>query len=126
MVSETETVSWFSRLRDALGGLVAGVVLVPVALFLLFWNEGRAVKEAQALEEGAKNVVAADPAAVDAAKEGRLVHLIGLADPRGELADPAFAVSARALRLRRKVEMYQWRQSEGTKTIKNVGGSQTN
>ncbi len=42
--NEVSRQSWFSRLGDAVKGIVFGVVLVGLSLAVLFWNEGRAVK----------------------------------------------------------------------------------
>jgi hypothetical protein len=55
-------------------------------------------------------VVEADPAKVNPALEGELVHFVGFATAQVELEDPEFKVHAAALRLDRVVEMLQWRQ----------------
>jgi hypothetical protein len=124
-ITEIGQVSWFTRIKDAFVGIFVGGAMFVGSFILLFWNEGRAVKTAQSLEEGAKAVISADASAVDPAKEGKLIHLTGTADATAPLSDPDFGVSARALRLKRVVEMYQWDEVKDTKTTKNVGGSQT-
>src|SRR5690606_11724901 len=54
------------------------------------------------------------------------VHFSGTAISNETLSDSIFPVSAEnALRFRRKVEMYQWLESESTSTSKSVGGSST-
>jgi hypothetical protein len=69
-------------------------------------------------------VVSVDPARVDPANDGKLVHLSGDLKPGAPLTDPDFTVSATALRLVRTVEMYQWKEETKTETRKNVGGSE--
>ena len=48
--NETTSQSWFSRIGGALTGILVGLILLPVARVLLFWNEGRAVQTARSLE----------------------------------------------------------------------------
>jgi hypothetical protein len=125
MSTEISQVSWFTRIKDAFVGIFIGGALFVLSFILLFWNEGRAVKTAQALEEGAKAVVSIEADKVDPAKEGKLVHVSGRAEASADVADPQFGVAARALRLKRTAEMYQWKEAAETKTSNNVGGSQT-
>lgn len=122
--SETSTQSWFPRLREAAGGILTGVVLVGASAVLLFWNEGRAVKSADALHEGAAQIVAAQADVVDPKLEGKLVHVSGpvriVAPPRA----PEIDLSVQGLRLERKVEMYQWRENKSVTSEKKLGGSE--
>lgn len=119
---EVTTESWFGRIGGAIKGILVGFVVFVVAFPLLFWNEGRAVKTYKTLKEGGKTVVAVAADRVDAANEGKLVHVAGLADTDATLVDPAFGVSAKALSLRRTVEMYQWKEKSQSKTTKKMGG----
>ena len=78
--TETTSTSWFGRLRHSVGGVVIGLVLIVGMVVLLFWNEGRAVTTARSLAEGAGAVVSVGADAVDAANEGKLVHVSGTGD----------------------------------------------
>ena len=109
----------------SLKGMLTGLVMLVAGLALLFWNEGRAVKTHKALQEGAAAVTEADPARVDAALDGKLVHFSADADAPGELTDAWFGVSARAFRMERTVEMWQWHETSRTTTKENLGGSET-
>ncbi len=120
--TEVTTQSWFSRLGNAIGGIVFGVILFIVAFPVLWWNEGRAVKTHQALVEGAAAVVHVEADKADPANQGKLVHLSGQSHVSSAITDPQLAVAAAALRLQRKAEMYQWKQHEETKTEKTLGG----
>ena len=120
--TQTTTQSYFSRIGNAFKGIVIGLILVIGAAALLFWNEGRTVKRYKALGEGRSVVVCVSSDAVDGANEGKLVHLTGTATTTDVLTDKEFHVSANAIRLSRRVEMYQWREDTSSETKKKVGG----
>ncbi len=121
----TSTRSWGSRLTGALTGLAFAFILLPAACWLLFWNEGRAVHTARSLTEGAGSVQSVPNDRVDAALEGRLVHVAGPLRIAGTVADPDFGVQApNAAQLVRVVEMYQWRENTRSETRSRTGGSQ--
>ena len=89
---------------------VFGFVLAIFAFPLLFLNEGRAVRTARSLEEGAAVVIQVKNAPVKTANDGKLVHFNGPAAAASTLRDPVFEVEAKALQLSRKVETYQWKE----------------
>lgn len=126
MVTEITSTSWLSRLGSSIKGVLVGLLLIPAAAILLFWNEGRAVNTAKTIDEGEKLCVAAKVDAVEPGNQGKLVHVSGTTKVEGTLADPVFpAASAQAVKLRRQVEMYQWEEKTHTKTEKKTGGSET-
>jgi hypothetical protein len=121
--TEYSSEGFFSRLGNAIVGVLIGILLFIVSFPLLFWNEGRAVKTAKGLSEGAANVVSiANPATVDAADDGKLVHLSAKAETPDIMKDEKFGVDQNAIRLVRDAEMYQWVQKETKETKKKVGG----
>ncbi|MGE3649276.1 MAG: TMEM43 family protein [Reyranellaceae bacterium] len=122
--TETTHVSWFDRMKQAITGVLTGLVLVVVSVGVLFWNEGRAVQTARSLTEGAAAVVSVPPASVTAANEGKLVHVAGDLKLGGPAADPEFGLSVPAIKLVRKVEMYQWKEESKQEKRTNTGGSQ--
>lgn len=123
-VQVTSSSSWFSRLGKAFTGIVVGIVLIIVGIALLFWNEGRAVKTYNTLKEGQGLVVDVASDTVDAANNGKLVHLTADAVTDETLVDQGFGVSANAIRLRRDVEMYQWKETEKSESRKKLGGGE--
>ena len=125
-VTETTTISWGSRLGGSIRGVVGGLALFVIGFPVLFWNEGNSVKTAKALDEGEGACIALESAdKIDPDMEGKLVHLSGKADTQDVLTDAEFGVSATAIALDRKVEMYQWIEDAQTKEKKNLGGSVT-
>jgi len=123
-VTEVTSTSWLSRLGQAIGGVLVGLVAILVAVVLLFWNEGRAIKTAQGLTEGAGVVKSVPAEPVDPANEGRLVHVTGMLSTGGPVADGDFAIRVRSVRLVRHVEMYQWKEETQTETKTKLGGGE--
>ena len=123
---EVTSTGWFSRLGQSLVGVLIGLIGIVGAIVLLYWNEGRAVDAATALQEGAGAVISVAADQVDPGREGKLVHVIGDAAATGPARDQALGVSAPdVLRLRRVVEMYQWKESQQSQTSNDLGGGQT-
>ena len=124
-VTETTSKSWFSRIGGALMGVLFGLLLIPGGIALLAWNEGRAVQTARSLSEGAHLVVEAPADRIDPAHDGRFVHVSGPLSGLAPLSDPVFGVRVDgATRLRRTVEMYQWKEERHSETRSKLGGGQ--
>ena len=121
----TEHVGFLERLWQSITGILVGLALVGATIWGIFWNEGRAIGTTRALNEGAGVTVTVPPARVDPANEGKLVHVTGDLRSGGTLTDGDFQISSQAVRLVRKVEMYQWKEEQRTETRSNAGGSQT-
>lgn len=123
-VTETTTESWGSRLGGSLRGVLIGLAMFVAGFPLLFWNEGNYVRTAKALDEGEGACTAVESnAAVDPGMNDRLVHMSGRADTQDVLSDGTFGVSAKAIKLSREVEMYQWIEESKTTEKKKLGGS---
>src|SRR5690606_8641736 len=123
--TQTTSTSWFGRIKNSIGGLFFGILLVIAAIILLWWNEGRAVRVAKGLSEGAGIVVSVSADSVASEHEGKLVHLSGPLATDETLYDEVFAVTApKALKLKRQVEMYQWTEQQSSKTEKKLGGGE--
>lgn len=115
--------SWGQRVGGSFKGIVFGLVLVAISVWILFGNEGRAVRRAKALEEGGGIVVSVAPQMIQQGNEGSLVHVSGLATTDETLRDPEFGIAVKALQLARTVEMYQWQEKASSETKKKLGGS---
>lgn len=111
-----------SRSKGSIGGAIFGLFLVAGVTFLLFWNEGRAVKRYKDLKEGAGLVVTVASEKIDSTMEGKLVHVTGESKTKAPLVDEDFGVSAEAVKLLREAEMYQWVEVVKTETRKKTGG----
>lgn len=119
---ETTSTSWFSRLGNSFKNIFIGFLFVIGAIILLFWNEGRAVKTEQNLKEGFSVVVSVSPDKRDLKNEGKLIHFSGMTKSPDLLTDNEFGISARALKMQRIVEVFQWKEESRSKTVQKLGG----
>lgn len=117
-----ENVSWWSRLKQSFFGFLFSFVVIVGALVLLAWNEHRTLKNHKGLVAAGEQVVAIDPMRLDSSLEGRLVHLSARVESQQTLRDADFGVEAQGLVLRRKVEMYQWKENKRTEEREKIGG----
>ncbi|RBP47928.1 uncharacterized protein DUF1625 [Roseimicrobium gellanilyticum] len=99
-----------------------GLLLLLIFIVVLWKNEGRAIRTARGLAEGVSIVVPVDAAKVDAQNDSKLVHLSGNAVTKAPLEDLAFGIKQPALRLMRKVQMYQWKEKSETSYQSNESG----
>lgn len=121
-VTRVSSQSWISRVGGSIKGVLVGVVLFVAAFPLLWMNEGRAVRTAKGLQEGAAAVVAVSAGARDPGMEGRLIHFSAQAVTSATLTDPEFGISVPAIRLVREVEMFQWQERSKTEERTKLGG----
>jgi tetratricopeptide (TPR) repeat protein len=120
--TEVTEESWFGRLGKSIVGILFGIVLFVAAFPLLFWNEGRAVKRYKTLKEGSGVVVSVEADRLDRANQDKLVHMTGFATTDEVLLDSEFQVEVNGLRMKRIVEMYQWKEEKESRSTKKVGG----
>ena len=123
-VTEVTSTSWLGRIGQAFAGVLIGFLLIPLSVVLLFWNEGRAIKTARGLDEGAGIVRTVSAERVDPSNDGKLVYVTGMLSAGGPVTDPDFGVRASAIRLSRHVEIYLWKEEAQTETRTKVGGSE--
>lgn len=123
---EVTNPSWWNRIRNAFTGIVVGLVLAIGTTALLFWNEGRTIRTTQGIGEVRKKCESLpDVTTVHTDFEGKPVYAFGKAETKITLTDPTFGVSLDGvLRLRRKVEFYQWVENSHTETRKKFGGGE--
>lgn len=113
--------SWGSRIRNSFSGILFGIILIPLALWGLWWNEGR-----PDLSEYAKESVAIDGSTVDTSVDGTFVSLTGKITSDEELGDAPYFLPGAYITLSRSTEMYAWVQKTETKEeVDNVGGGST-
>jgi len=94
-------------------GCIFGTILVLCGSALLFWNEGSAIKISMALEEGLKYITVPDTIDVPIDQnEDKLVLIGGNLAIKESLSDEAYGVSVNAVKLKKIVEVYQWKETE--------------
>ncbi|XP_063267937.1 transmembrane protein 43 isoform X2 [Prinia subflava] len=113
---------FLERLSETSAGMLIGLVTFLLAFYLLFTNEGRALRTAKSLDEGLSLVVPLDSIhGISQQNEGRLVHLAGALSTSKPLFDPSYGLSIQAVKLKRNVEMYQWVEYEDSKEYEENG-----
>ncbi|XP_050731838.1 transmembrane protein 43 homolog isoform X2 [Eriocheir sinensis] len=103
------------QVKESIPAVVVGVLLLLVGSALLFWNEGRAVQTAQSLDEGyssIQRVISANM--VHEENNNKLVHVWGPLSTWPVLADEAYGVEINAVKLKRRVQMFQWIEEESS------------
>lgn len=120
--TEVRTQSWFSRIRDSFIGVLLGLLLFAASFFVLWYNEGRSVKTAEALREVQQTAMPLTGTEVSAQNEGKLIYVTGTAKTVETLTDDSLGITANAVKLLREVEMYQWVESSKSQNKEKVGG----
>jgi hypothetical protein len=110
--SDTESLalSQTERPRRLYRWVLSGLALFLAAFPLLFWNESRTLGQYRRSGEGVLEVHPVRMDRIDPDMNGKLVHVSGLAITGETLRDPVFGVAANAVKLRRRVQVYQWRE----------------
>lgn len=125
-VTKTVRETWSQRLAKSLAGVLVGITLFLLAFPLLFWNEGRAVKTAKALDEAQELCLPLENnTEIAPDNEGKLIHLTGQATTDFILRDKPFEIEVNSIRLMRRVKFYQWVEKKEKHTEKEDDGSTT-
>lgn len=122
--TEVTSQNWFSRIGESIKGILFGIIVIPITMVVLWWNEGRAVTTANSLKEGAAAVVHVEADKVDPANDKKLVHVTGDAKTDAPVVDDDFGISSPALRLVRTEVIYQWVEDKKSETKQKVGGGE--
>lgn len=118
--SITYNTSWSSRVshlwrlaKSSPYRLLIGIAFFVSSAALLVWNEGHAVQTSQSLDEGYDLVVSLPTAdLVMPENDGKVVHVSGQLSAFPPLADYRYNVKIDAVRLKRRVQMFQWIEEE--------------
>ncbi|MDP9004679.1 MAG: TMEM43 family protein [Verrucomicrobiota bacterium] len=122
LITEVTSQSIFGRIGRSFGGVLVGIALIIGSVILLFWNEGRAVGTAKSLKEGATSVIDVPSDNINPANDSKLIHVTGETAVTTPIEDPLFNISESAIRLRRNIQVYQWKEKKESKTRDKLGG----
>ena len=121
---ETKTTGYRTRLSNSIRGIGTGFLMLLGGTVLLWWNEGRAVKTTQMLEEAQGVAVHVDDVSnADPSLNGKLIHAIAFTQTKDSLCDATFGIGSVAIKLDRSVQYYQWVEHSKTETKDKIGGS---
>jgi len=80
----------------------------------------------RAINEARNVVVEIDATNINPMNDGKLVHLVGMAEPTENLTDSSFGIKVvDKTKLSRNVEMYQWVETTSTRREDKIGGGTT-
>lgn len=106
------------------GFLLMALGLTLIAAYQIYWSRV-VVPERNAMARA----TTAAAGAIDPSNEGRLVVVTGALGGAEKLADPDFGIQVNALRLRRRVWMYQWQdmgpRSKSAYSVEDPNGNKT-
>lgn len=119
-ITEVTTKGYFSRIGDAVKGVVFGLILFLGAFGVIYWNEGKVD-----ISEIGKTATKVTAESVDTIAEGKLIAVTGKAVSTEKLGDGMFLKPADYLAVSRNVEMYAWVEKSESKSDTNTGGSET-
>ena len=122
---EVTTTGYGTRVGNSFKAIGSGFLMFVIGTVLLWWNEGRSVKEEDMLEEVARNYVEMpNPEKKEASLEGELICGTAMATTEDSLVDAQFGIGAKAISIRRRVEYFQWVEHEHSTSKDKLGGSQ--
>ncbi|XP_043677274.1 transmembrane protein 43 homolog isoform X1 [Vespula pensylvanica] len=113
--------SVLEQFRESWLTAIIGSILFATGMCLLFWNEGKAVKVAYSLDEALQNVaVLSNPFKLLPEFEGRLIHISGSLSISEPLTEPDHGIIMLSVKLKRRVQMYQWVEIEEERSFGGV------
>jgi len=122
VITEVTSQSIFGRIGRSFIGMLVGLALLIGSVVLLFWNEGRAVATAKSLREGAATVIDVPSDNINQANDSKLIHVTGDTAVVEPLEDSLFNISETVLRLRRNIQVYEWKEKKESKSRDKIGG----
>lgn len=121
--TERTTTSYGQNIMNSFKGILFGLILLVGSIILLWWNEGRSVDQADALNEMKEKTVVLSDSKYHAGNNNNPVWIHGDVKPIRALEDKLFDIHSDGLILKRNVSMFQWKESKETSEEKKLGGS---
>jgi hypothetical protein len=116
---EYTQVSWLTRIKQAIQGIIVGLVLLLIAFLILTWNEGSTI-----LNQTAQQAITISSDVPNNQHIGKLIITSGVITSEQQLGDNLFIQPGEYIAIARDVEMYSWVEKQEKKTQTNLGGSQ--
>ncbi|XP_045592955.1 transmembrane protein 43 homolog [Procambarus clarkii] len=114
------------QMLESIPAVVVGITLLLVGSGLLFWNEGRAVQTSRSLDEGYNAVIrVASANIIHEENNHKLVQVWGTLATSPVLTDDTYGVEISAVRMKRRVQMYQWIEEESSMGSEETPGMPT-
>lgn len=99
------------RSKKEKSGIIAGLLLIIISIFMLFLNESRAVDTEKVISDAKDSYIEVSSSKIDEGNNGQLVVTNGKIDLINDnVIDQEFNVNVKSAKLVRMVEMYQWHE----------------
>lgn len=122
--TETQNMSYGGNVKNALGGMIFGIILFIISFIVLWLNEGHSVRQIHIADYISSNAVPVSADTVNRENDNKLISTSAEAISHETLTDGIVTIP-NCLVLDRFVEMYQWVEDENTNSTQNSGGSTT-
>ena len=99
-----------------------GILLLSIAVVVILINEFRCMLRYDSIMDDLARIVTISADRPDPINEGKQVYAAGFIYSDDSLYDPDFCVTARAVLLKRKVQMFQWKEVVRSDYVKNDQG----
>ncbi|MEA5581663.1 TMEM43 family protein [Nodularia harveyana UHCC-0300] len=116
---EYREVSWGTRIKQAVQGIVIGILSITIAFGLIIWNEGSTI-----LNQAAQQAISIPSDVPNNQDIGKLIITSGVITSDETLGDNLFIQPGEYIALAREVDMYSWVEKQTKETETNLGGSQ--
>lgn len=98
--------------KNKSGGILVGIIFILAGIFLLWFNEGRTVKTKAAIMEAEDEYIDVSSETIDKNNDGKLIATNGKLEVSYDGAtDTTFDIHVAKPKLKRTVEMYQWKET---------------
>jgi len=102
-------------------GLAVGIAIIYLSMIIIFESEGDKTPQTYALRLVREKLIKVSNSSINSKNNLQVVYISGLATSGEVLKDPLLHVSQQAIKLIRKVEMYQWvEQVSSSKVLRSV------
>ena len=127
---ETKHTSWFERMSDAFGSVIAGLIMIWFSLPIMWINERRNARMESLIKVGGSECTTTTPEFQNSELRGTLVHVpAGHAHGAAPMQDDRFrsvCCDSGILMIKSVVQVFQWtEQKHEKKTKDNIGGGTT-
>ena len=123
-ITLTENISYGSRLKSALSGLIIWPILIVISCLILWNNEYNSANTISNVEQWRKNVNETSSTSINKELDWKFIHTFWPISGEN-LSDISFGITVSWAILERKVKMYQWKEESSSKTQENLWWSET-
>lgn len=104
--------------------IIFGLILLIAAIGLITWNEEEPAYRYKVYQDGPGNATVLPAPQINSANDGRLVYFTGPVISEAILRDRQLGMEAKAIKIKRKILLYQWAESKIEEPASGTDGGQ--